>query len=397
MLNALNQVRKDRRTVLITAVTAALLKPALAWSQGTPGLPGLKIEVGEKSAVITLEQLSGSHNVSSFSISEPPRFVIDIEGIVLTPEITSRLKIPVNDNPFVNRVAVSQFNKNTARVVINLRERLFARTQQTSGQESGFRTFSAELRLPKGAKQLESKPVPAVSQAPEAPKPQSQQASEPEALAKKVLVLIDPGHGGNDPGVIGILGTREKDLSLETAKKLASKLAKVPGVSVELTRNGDSSVSISQRLEKIRALKPALVVSLHADRHLLPKSIGPRVFYFAQAATSPSAELIAQRENGSAHATAVATDAKTRSATPALANEVQAALAKKQSITAAAEGAPFSVLALSAGNGVLVQLGNLENRTDEAQLRSAAYQEELATLLYQGLIGTPELARLGKN
>jgi N-acetylmuramoyl-L-alanine amidase len=390
MPSPLNQAKRDRRALLITAVTTALFKPVISLAQGRFGVPLLRIETKEKSAVVSLEQLSASHTISSFSISDPPRFVIDIEGLVLTPEIANRLRISVNDNPFINRVAVSQFNPNTTRVVINLRERLFARAQQTSGRESASHGLTVELRLPKDAKQAESKPALSASQTSETSKSQVTEEPQPATGRNQVLVLIDPGHGGDDLGVVGALGTREKDVTLAVAKTLAEKLGKAPRVAVELTRDNDVSISIPQRLEKIKRLKPAVVISLHSARYPLPTSTGPRVFYYANTATSPSAELIAQRENGSIGATPDRESGKSKLGPPIVATKIQAALTRQQSIIGGAEGAPFSVLSLSINNGVLIQLGNLENRTEEARLRSGTYQEDLAELLYQGLISVAE-------
>ncbi|MDH4174743.1 MAG: N-acetylmuramoyl-L-alanine amidase, partial [Betaproteobacteria bacterium] len=124
-----------------------------------------------------------------------------------------------------------------------------------------------------------------------------------EAPARSVVrlatVVIDPGHGGEDPGARGRRGTLEKDVNLLIAKRLKAVIDAEPGMRAVLTRDGDYYLSLQARVEKARAVKADLFVSVHADAFIRPHARGSSVFTLSQRPTSEAARWLAKQENDS--------------------------------------------------------------------------------------------------
>ena len=115
---------------------------------------------------------------------------------------------------------------------------------------------------------------------------------------RPIIVVIDPGHGGEDPGAIGRRGTREKDVVLVIAKLLRSKLHDEAGFRIALTRDADFFVPLEQRVHRARRLHADLFVSVHADAFIHPQANGSSVFALSErGATSTAAKWLANREN----------------------------------------------------------------------------------------------------
>jgi N-acetylmuramoyl-L-alanine amidase len=113
-----------------------------------------------------------------------------------------------------------------------------------------------------------------------------------------IIVALDPGHGGEDPGAIGPTGLREKDVVLAVALMLRERLNAMPGMRVMLTRDGDYFVPLQERVRKARRVQADLFVSLHADAFFRPEARGASVFALsAKGASSSAARWMAEREN----------------------------------------------------------------------------------------------------
>src|SRR5699024_8782002 len=125
--------------------------------------------------------------------------------------------------------------------------------------------------------------------------------SPPPAPAKTsgpLIIAIDPGHGGEDPGAIGPGGTREKDVVLQIARRLKKHIDAQPNMRGYLTRDGDFFVPLHVRVQKARRVQADFFVSVHADAFTRPSARGSSVFALSQnGATSAAARLMAKREN----------------------------------------------------------------------------------------------------
>jgi N-acetylmuramoyl-L-alanine amidase len=117
-------------------------------------------------------------------------------------------------------------------------------------------------------------------------------------LKRDIIVVVDPGHGGKDPGAVGAKGEREKDVVLSIAQLLAKRLKKEKGFDVKLVRNDDFFVPLRKRVDIARQHKADMFISVHADAAPRLTASGLRCIACQKGATSATARFMAQRENG---------------------------------------------------------------------------------------------------
>jgi N-acetylmuramoyl-L-alanine amidase len=229
-----------------------------------------------------------------------------------------------------------------------------------------------------------------------------------------VTVVIDPGHGGEDPGARGRAGTLEKHVTLAIARRLKSRIDLEPGMRAILTRDGDYFIPLSQRVIKARRVQADLFVSVHADAFVQPHARGSSVFALSDSgATSAAARWLAKRENESDLIGGVNLDVKdpvlartlldlsqtaTINDSLKLGKAVLGELGDVNSLhKSAVEQAGFAVLKAPDIPSILVETAFISNPQEERRLRDAAYQERMASAMLQGirryLAQNPPLAR----
>ncbi len=218
--------------------------------------------------------LSDQVNYKLFQLSNPPRVVIDIENTVLDIELT------LKDNPVIKKLRNGKKGKNTLRLVLDL------------SSEQKAKSF-----LLKPAKQYGHRLVIQLDS------PKIKKKTVRQTHNKKdrdVIIAIDAGHGGEDPGAIGALGTLEKQITLQIAKKLAKLIDKEPGMKAVLIRSGDYYIAVRKRYKLAREHYADLFVSIHADAFTDPKVHGMGVYILSEkGATSEAARWLAQSGNSS--------------------------------------------------------------------------------------------------
>jgi N-acetylmuramoyl-L-alanine amidase len=215
----------------------------------------------------------------------------------------------------------------------------------------------------------------------------------PPSVRPLPVIVIDPGHGGIDPGAIGAGGVYEKNITLATAWRLAWLVAESGHFRVVMTRSGDTFVSLSERVAIARAVKADLFLSLHADA--LPDTAlrGLSVFTLASAASDRDAAALAASENRDV-VTGVAVRRQaslvrsvlfdlarqqTRNASRIFAHDILAALGREVTLLDhPIRSADFVVLTAPDIPSVLVELGCLSNPREERLLRQEAYRQRLA-------------------
>ncbi|MGF1640590.1 MAG: N-acetylmuramoyl-L-alanine amidase, partial [Rhodospirillales bacterium] len=212
---------------------------------------------------------------------------------------------------------------------------------------------------------------------------------------------IDPGHGGADPGAIGVSGVHEKDVTLAAARDLRSALERLGGYRVVLTRDDDRSVSLRERIAIARRVDADLFVSLHADAMPSAQVRGASVYTLSETASDAEAALLAERENKADLITGVdltyetaevanilidlaQRETKNRSARLA-ARVVDELQRETQLLRNTHRFAGFAVLKAPDVPSVLVELGFLSNRQDEQALRDTAYRRRLAAAIARGI------------
>lgn len=233
-------------------------------------------------------------------------------------------------------------------------------------------------------------------------------------INRLVIVAIDPGHGGEDPGAIGPSGLREKDVVLQIARQLQERINARPGMRAMLTRDADFFVPLQERVNKARRVQADLFVSIHADAFITPQARGASVFALSDSgATSTAARWMARRENASDAIGGINIARKDTQVLRALLDmsttaqikdslrvgrEVLGHIGKVGRLHKPhVEQASFAVLKAPDIPSILVETAFISNPEEEAKLRDSDYQTELVKALYTGIVRyfsrNPPLAR----
>jgi N-acetylmuramoyl-L-alanine amidase len=229
-------------------------------------------------------------------------------------------------------------------------------------------------------------------------------AHAPIDTGRDVVVAVDAGHGGEDPGAIGAGGTREKDVVLGIARALADRINGEPGMHAVLTRDADYFVALRERIRRARAAKADLFVSIHADSVFDRGVSGASVYVLSEkGATNEAARWLAERENAADLKGGVKLDDKDNVLASVLLDLSQSA--SIGSSTEAAERvlaaidrigdvrkprvqqAGFVVLKSPDIPSMLVETAYISNPADERRLGSEAHQQQLAAAIFGGIRG----------
>jgi N-acetylmuramoyl-L-alanine amidase len=245
-------------------------------------------------------------------------------------------------------------------------------------------------------------PAPLSTPAPPRPAPPATPA-ERQQLQRLIIVALDPGHGGEDPGAIGPTGLREKDVVLDIALALRDRLNALPGMRVLMTRDADFFVPLHERVRKAQRVQADLLVSIHADAFIRPEAAGASVFALStRGATSAAARWMAQRENaadlvGGVNEAAgrdpqlmqamldMSTTAQIRDSLRLGGEVLQhldrvGRLHKRQ-----VEQANFAVLRAPDIPSILVETAFISNPDEEARLRDPGYRRRIVGALATGI------------
>ena len=325
--------------------------------------------------------LSSAPDFSSFSLENPDRFVVDLSKSHLTASLR---ELPLEGTPI--KQVRSGIRKGTdLRLVFDLdaavRPSLFS---LPPGESIGYRIvidFYDEIAV--------SEPSPVLS-------------VESFKGRRDIVIAIDPGHGGEDPGALGPGGLREKTVVLQIALRLEDQLAKIPGFQPVLVRKGDYYVSLKNRRDRARALKADLFVSIHADAFREKSAHGASVYILSKSgATSTTAQYLADSENAAdllggvelgdmdPMLAGVLTDLSmdgTRDASLSLGALVLqqiggvARLHKKR-----VEQAGFAVLKSPDVPSLLIETGFISNPSEAERLTTPTYQDQMARAIRRGI------------
>jgi len=323
--------------------------------------------------------LSGNAAHSLLVLQNPDRVVLDVSGARLAR--TARTA-PAGAGA-VKLVRMANRSSGELRIVLDLTQPIQAKSFLTApNHRYGYR-----LVVDLGAPARFDKPIK-VQHAP--------------ADARDLIVAIDAGHGGEDPGAIGKFGTREKDVVLAIARELAARIDAEAGMKAFLTRSGDYFIPLPDRMRRARAQQADLFVSIHADS-IQDRSIdGSSVYILSQrGATDEASRWLAERENASDLIGGVSLDDKDDvlasvlldlSQSAALNASQEAAMSVLRELAQAGEvrkhqvqQARFIVLKAPDIPSMLIETAYISNPQEEQRLRTHAQQARLAGAIHQGV------------
>ena len=331
--------------------------------------------------------LSGPVHYKTFSLTAPERLIIDLSGAGLSGDF-SQLELK---NSGITSIRSGHFGTADTRIVLDLAAPMQLNSFVLPPQDGqGHRLVLDLTSATQAPRQIASAPSPLVEKA------------HPK---RDIIVVVDPGHGGKDPGAVGSKGQREKDVVLSIAQLLAKRLKREKGFDVKLVRNDDFFVPLRKRVDIARQHKADMFISVHADAAPRLTASGASVYALSEGgATSATARFMAQRENG-ADLLGATTLLNLKDKDPMLAGVIldmsmnatiasslqlgSSVLGSLQNITSLhqkrVEQAGFAVLKSPDVPSILVETGFISNAQDAQRLVTARHQRAVADGLFDGL------------
>ena len=423
----------------ILFLCALLGLPLAAWP--ATAITSARVWPAQDYTRITLES-AAPLQFQLLMLKNPDRLALDIDDLAVTAKLEELVtRIGVND-PYVRSVRIGRPKTGTVRLVFDLKadvkpeiftlkpiaeygHRLVLDiypAQATDpllalleNQQTAPPVATASAAPPSAAKPAEPAPAGDSVRAP-APQvnPPAGAAAKPATPGRTIIVVIDAGHGGEDPGAVGRHGTHEKDITLAIARKLKDVIDREPNMRAVLTRDGDYFIPLQGRVQKARRVNADLFVSVHADSFIRPDARGSSVFALSEnGATSAAARWLAKKENEADLIGGVNLDVAdpylkqtlldlsqtaTINDSLRLARSVLHNLGRINTLHKnTVEQAGFAVLKAPDIPSILVETAFISNPAEEKKLRDEAYQRKFAESIFAGIKNyfaqNPPLAR----
>jgi N-acetylmuramoyl-L-alanine amidase len=439
-VNAVAACRHDRLPFLLNVSMFIVLLGVCA-AQAATDVTSVRVWPAQDYTRVTIEAAAPiAHEL--LLLKNPDRLVLDLQDVSFTPALQElAAKIGAND-PYVKAVRVGRFKPGVVRLVFDLKteakpEVFTLKPIAEYGNRLVLDVYPAQAVDPLLALLDRSgtsttpiaTPAPPPQSAPPAIEPKPVESSivnanvEPPRKSPRaaksdnqrlVIIAIDAGHGGEDPGARGHSGSHEKDVTLAIARKLKSMLDREPNMRGVLTRDGDYFIPLHHRVEKARKVYADLFVSVHADAFIKPHARGSSVFALSErGATSSAAKWLAKKENDADLIGGVNLDVQDPYLKMTLADlsftaQINDSLKLARAVLtelgeintlhkSEVEQAGFAVLKAPDIPSILVETAFISNPDEERKLRSSAYQEQMAEAIVAGIrryfAQNPPLAR----
>ena len=388
---------------------------------------GVRIWPAEDYTRITIES-DKALPITQQLLSNPDRLVVDVQGMELNSTLKDLVaKVKPND-PYVSQIRVGQFQPGMVRLVFDLKEPikpqlftldpiaeyqyrmvldlypttppdpLLELIKSSARKESAIEKGNEEIDLIAQFATKKELPQAPVAQA----IPDVKEAPATAKYKRLITIAIDPGHGGEDPGAIGAMGSKEKHVVLSIAKRLRDKIEEDPYMRPFLTRDGDYFVPLHTRVQKARRVEADLFISIHADAFIEPRAKGASVFALSQlGASSTTARWMANKENASDLIGGINIKTQDRqvanllldmSTTAQIKDSLQVGNSILKQIGGFAalhkprvEQASFAVLKAPDIPSILVETAFISNPQEEARLNDEAYQDRIAEAILKGI------------
>ncbi|URM14436.1 N-acetylmuramoyl-L-alanine amidase [Vibrio splendidus] len=257
----------SKRLISTVAMMAAVFSILFSSLVSANSLKSLRVWPSPEETRVVID-LKSEADFSYFTLSSPSRLVVDLKHT----NLATKLPVVVKESPVLSKIRKSSPpDKNTYRLVFELKKSSTAELFKLSPTPGGQYGHRLVIDLPHGAASkgtTTSKPS----------KPTVSKNINQVKRQKDILIVIDPGHGGEDPGSIGPSRKYEKNATLSISRKLAAQLNAVPGIKTRMTRNADYFVNLNRRVAIARENEAHLFISIHADAFTTPQPRGGSVF-----------------------------------------------------------------------------------------------------------------------
>jgi N-acetylmuramoyl-L-alanine amidase len=377
-----------KKTFQIGVVASLMVTVNLAWAAGVE-LRGVRVSATPGATQVTLN-LTAATSEKLFTLGHPQRAVIDLRHT----RASSSLRLPLGAG-IISGFRIGTQPGGTLRVVMQLKSSTPTRSvwTQAPGTAGGQLVISFGDR-PVALAEAEVESTPRVIHA----------AHAPIESDRDVIVAVDAGHGGQDPGAIGHGGTQEKNVTLAIARALAERIDSEPGMHAVLTRNRDEFLVLRDRIGRARIAKADMFVSIHADSIANSAVSGASVYVLSEhGATNEAARWLADRENAADLMGGVKLDDKDKQLASVLLDlsqtaNISASMTAAQRVLGSLDAvgqvrksqvqqAGFVVLKSPDIPSMLVETAYISNPEEERSLRNTRHQVALADAIFTGLRG----------
>ena len=408
--------RLDRRRLLKFAGASLALLVSPVGHAASTSLVAVRVWPSPEYTRITLEgaaQLRFSHML----VQGPDRLVVDLEGVELNSVLESLPSKVLDNDPYIRVIRAGQNRPGVVRVVVELKAAINPQVFTLApvgdyGHRLVLDLHPTEEHDPLMALIMKDSPMDAAmgdtgkdttTVARSEPAQPARRGRRNEAAVNRLhTVVLDAGHGGEDPGAIGRGGSYEKNVTLSIARRLKRKIDAEPGMRAVLTRDGDYFVPLHQRVTRARRVRADLFVSIHADAFVRPEANGSSVYVLSErGASSSAARWLAQKENDAdlvggvnlarqdGHIARTLLDLSQTATINDSFKLGRAMLGELGTVNRLhkpeVEQAGFAVLRAPDIPSVLVETAFISNPQEERRLNDEAYQEQMANALMRGI------------
>ncbi|MDX7989198.1 AMIN domain-containing protein [Xenorhabdus sp. 12] len=340
-----------------------------------------------------------------FLLSNPNRIVIDLQGIQLNSVLSSLGTQVQKRDPYLKLVRAGQFNPQTVRLVFEIKQPI-APHIFTLPPIAKFKHRLVLDLYPKKATNIDDDPLQALLEEYNSGNLEKHMPAETRKPGKAgkdrpIVIMLDPGHGGEDPGAIGKNKTREKDVVLQIARRLQALIKRESGMKVYMTRNEDVFIPLKVRVAKARKMRADLFVSIHADAFTNRAAKGSSVFALStKGATSNTARYLAQTQNEADliggvsksgdkyldHTMLDLVQTATINDSLKFGDEVLKRMGNINKLHKnKVDQAGFAVLKAPDIPSILVETAFISNLEEEKKLRTAKFQQQIAESIFAGI------------
>ncbi|CNH73322.1 N-acetylmuramoyl-L-alanine amidase [Yersinia massiliensis] len=394
-----------RRRLLQGAAAAWMLSVSRVGFAASSHIIAVRVWPSSTYTRVTLES-STPLKYKQFALKNPDRIVVDIEGVHLDSVLKEISNQVQSSDPYLKQARVGQFDKNTVRLVLELKQSISPQLFTLKPFAKFRNRLVVDLYPEQGSTSVEDDPLLALLEdynkgnvernlPAEAPKAGKAGRDRP------IVIMLDPGHGGEDPGAIGRNKTREKDIVLQIARRLRALIQKEANMRVFMTRNEDVFIPLKVRVAKARKQRADLFISIHADAFTSQAARGSSVFALStKGATSTAAKFLAQTQNEADQIGGVSKSGDryldhtmidllqtaTISDSLKFGKEVLNRMGKINKLHKnSVDQAGFAVLKAPDIPSILVETAFISNLEEERKLRTSHFQQQVAESIFAGI------------
>ncbi|POE10965.1 N-acetylmuramoyl-L-alanine amidase [Pectobacterium odoriferum] len=395
-----------RRRLLQTAAATWLLSVSGVGIAATTQVVAVRVWPSSAYTRVTLES-NHPLKYKQFSLSHPERIVVDIENVHLNSVLKEIASQFTSDNdPLIKEARIGQFDKTTVRLVLELKQQATTKVF-TLGPVAEFK-HRLVLDLYPAAGRYDNEDDPLLALLEDYNKGDLERTLPAEAPKagkagrdRPLIIMLDPGHGGEDPGAIGKNKTREKDIVLQIARRLRKLIDNESNMKAYMTRNEDVFIPLRVRVAKARKQRADLFISIHADAFTNRSARGSSVFALSKkGATSTAARFLAETQNESDliggvsmsgdryldHTMFDLVQTVTISDSLKFGKEILTRLGRVNRLHKnSVDQAGFAVLKAPDIPSVLVETAFISNLEEERKLRTSHFQQQIAESIFAGI------------